>query len=293
MQLDLEFDHTIKVSHKRSYKNVIGIIASILLHLLLLILVFRIFDRDRYQYQPTSTKGYTVELVKQAPQLGADAGSKANGGALAHLSRRANTAQINLKDSSSESNKSSKKLKAKVNPVTANHQRVSHKGIAALKVNAVAVKTQSTTTKSQDIHQTGQIRQASMRTPKQLIVAASAPIIDYTKPGAGGAVDSSTNGEGTQSGTFDLRVIEYGRAAAYAINQNIVIPKDYRYASVSYRAFVTLDKNMQFQQMQLVKSTGNQEFDDNIARALRQTIYPPLPNGAAWERFHNIDFTIH
>ncbi|MBP9742553.1 MAG: TonB C-terminal domain-containing protein [Burkholderiales bacterium] len=289
MLLDLELHPTTKANQNWSCKKLIGIIVSLLLHLLLVILMFHIFDRDRYQYRPNSTRGYTVELVK--PQLRATAGSMADNSDLVHVRGQAHVAQVNLKDSSFELTKSSKKLKA--NPLITNHQKVSHKGISALKVNAVAVKPQSTTTKSQDIHQTGEIRQITTHIPKQLIVAASAPILDYTKPGSGDAIDSSTNGEGTQSGAFDLRVIEYGREAAYAINQNIVVPKDYRYTSVSYRAFVTLDKNMQFQQMQLVKSTGNQEFDDNIARALRQTVYPPLPNGAAWERFHNIDFTIH
>ena len=129
-----------------------------------------------------------------------------------------------------------------------------------------------------------------MTNKNQQTIAASAPTGDTV--GDGGETNSSTDGDGNQSGAFDFRVIEYGRDAAYAINQNIVIPEAYKYTHVTYRAYVILDHNMQFQQMKMIKSTGNAQFDANIARALSQTVYPPLPQGADWHQFHNIDFTI-
>ena len=47
-------------------KNNYGLILSVILHILLLLLAFFIFDCDRYdmkEYEKTQTKGYTVQLV--------------------------------------------------------------------------------------------------------------------------------------------------------------------------------------------------------------------------------------
>ena len=132
----------------------------------------------------------------------------------------------------------------------------------------------------------------AMTNKNQALIMASAPTGTSNQIGDGGQTNSSTNGTGTRAGKFDFRIIEYGRDAAYAINQNIVVPSAYQNIPVKYRAFVTLDQNMQFESMHLVLSTGSSEFDRNIASALRQTVYPPLPPNADWQQFHNIDFTI-
>jgi hypothetical protein len=275
-------------------KNNLGVIFSVLLHLLLLLSAVRIFDRDRYdmnEYQRTQTKGYTVQLVQQPNQPVSPPPSQVvpNTNPGGSPDKILNTKeQINFKDNSEELAKEAlakaaaeKAKEAAKLAKEKEHKEEHEKRLAEIKKERAIEK--SLPDKGEKIAQV----------KKEVIVAASAPIVDYTKEGAGDKIDASTDGNGTKTAAFDLRRVEYGRAAAYAIRQNIVPPPGYEGTVLPYRAFVTLDENMQFVKMQVVQSTGDPQFDINIAKALRETIYPPLPPGADWHYYHNIDFTIH
>lgn len=291
----------------------LGIAVSILLHLILLLFCIRMFDQDRYQFQPTQTRGYTVQLVQQPKQIPPPSPSattpmtdnpNGGGGADKILNTKE---QINFKDNSEElAKEAAAKLAAKAAADKAKEaarlakeearkrqreiERARRLALEAQRAQSAAAAQGEKPPVPQSIPREGQ---HISKQQKQLIVAASAPIIDYTQQGAGDKINASTDGNGNQVGQFDLRRIEYGRAAAAAIRQNIVAPPGFEGTSLPYRAFIELDQNMQFVRMELVQSTGNPEFDANIAKALRETIYPPLPPGADWRMYHNIDFTIH
>ena len=284
---------------KVKYKKSLSIIISILLHLLLLIGIVPVLKQEK-NYLPTMSKGYTVELVQQKPgtQILQTATTVTSAPAGSQDRLVAVKADINFKDYTEELAREAalKAEKAKQAAQKAKEEQAKRlaKQVQEAKAKMAQQKALKAATAAVTLTQAQQGVQKQLAAPnKSLIIRASAPIADNSKPGAGNAVDSSTNGTGQDSGAFDFRIIEYGRQAAYAINQNIVIPNQYRYTHVTYRAFVTLDRNMQFQTMEMIKSTGVKEIDDNIARALQQTVYPPLPPGANWTQFHNIDFTIH
>ncbi len=265
-------------------KNNLGLILSVILHILLLLLAFFVFDRDRYdmkEYQKTQTKGYTVQLV-DAPNNQVTPGSQQTSANNAVDSTKATKEDVNFKDSSNGKSKA-KTLKG-ANGRSKETGRTSkekggkyHKPAPRAEKELMPIKGQKQATKID----------------KRVIVEASAPIVDYTKEGSGDRIDASTDGDGTKNGIFDLRRVEYGQKVAYAIRQNIVPPPGYNGTVLPYRAYVILDENMQFVKMEVVQSTGDQQFDINIAKALRETIYPPLPSGADWRYYHNIDFTIH
>lgn len=286
-----------------------GIIFSILLHLLLLIGAFHTFDQDRAL--PTSTIGYQVDLVHTedvapppSPATPAVKPQVANSNPIAAVASTLDSkADVNLKAQDAK--------KKTLTPEQLEQQRLAE---AKAKAQQQALRKQRTEARqareearamqrqierqAQQAKQPTQVNKTptqegvTMTNKNQAQIAASAPTGAPNQVGDGGETNSSTDGDGTQASAFDFRVIEYGRDAAYAINQNIVIPPAYQNTHVTYRAFVVLDRNMQFQSMHMVKSTGIPEFDTNIAKALRETVYPPLPNGANWHEFHNIDFTI-
>ena len=267
-------------------KNNFGLIFSVLLHLFLLLLAFFIFDRDRYdmkQYQKTQTKGYTVQLMKAPDSTSPPQSQAISPNSTSKDSLVTNHEEdINLKNTSKDKGKI-KKLAAKKAKEKSKLANSGDKGNAIYKTKTIG------DTKVPDQAKGDQIEKLH----KEVIVQASAPIVDYSKEGSGDRIDASTDGTGNQSSVFDLRRVEYGRAVAAAIRQNIVPPPGYNGTVLPYRAYVILDENMQFVKMEVVQSTGDQQFDINIAKALRQTIYPPLPDGADWRYYHNIDFTIH
>ncbi|MDQ5921463.1 MAG: TonB terminal [Pseudomonadota bacterium] len=329
--------YNLQSERKKSLTLILSVIISILLHFLVIVFMLKEVGHDHYL--PTSTKGYTVDIVRtpinnqDADKLDGVANKNnvvkfdnnaanaisSDKEASAKFDRDKTKAQVNFKNDSkikvdAKANKAAKNNNLMQKNLRQNHLNQNHldnlhnsknkyrNRLDEVKYNHNLQKsvtsqrsliTPSNNTTKKTLAAADYVDSNNISQQKDLIVAASAPIVDKSKLGAGDSVDSSTNGDGTQSSGFDFRVIEYGREAAYAINQNIVVPDQYRYTHVSYRAFIMLDRNMQFQDMQLIKSTGNPEFDDNIARALRQTVYPPLPDGADWNRFHNIDFTIH
>lgn len=304
---------------KAKHKRIIGTVVSILVHSLLALFFIRVFDQDRYR--PTSTKGYTIDLIKEEAQpnpqkTSPDQTPMTSGGANSgNPDQILNTKeQINFKDNSEELAKQAAAkaaaakealLKKESREAKLKEEREARRKAALEAKKDIQSKEKALKEAQQQAQQVkdtipapktpDQLGQEKNDTPpKQIIVPhASAPTTAENTPGSGDAENSSTNGDGNQSAEFDFRVIEYGREAAYAINQNIVIPDAYKYTHVTYRAFVTLDRNMQFQKMQMVQSTGNAEFDSNIAKALQQTVYPPLPSGANWNQYKNIDFTIH
>ena len=284
-----------------------GVIISVLFHLLLLLFAIRMFDRDRFdneqykQYQKTQTRGYTVQLVQQPPQspppvktIPIVANTNAGGSPDEIMNTKE---QINFKDNSEElAKEAAAKAAAKAAEAKAKEaarlarEKAREEARARRAAEEAARIAKGEKAIPQSLPKPGE---HVPKPQKELIVAASAPIVDYTRQGAGDSIDASTNGSGNKSAAFDLRRVEYGRAAAYAIRQNIVTPPGYEGTSLPYRAFVTLDQNMQFVKMQLIQSTGDAQFDANIAKALRDTVYPPLPPGADWNVYHNIDFTIH
>ena len=285
-----------------------GIIFSILLHLLLLIGAFHTFDQDRAL--PTSTVGYQVDLVHTedttpppSPATPPVTPPVANPKSVAAASTLDSKADVNLKSQDAK--------KKTLTPEELEKQRLAEAKAKAekeaLRKQRADARKEREAARAEQRQMQREAQQAKQATPvnktpardgvamtnkNQTQIAASAPTGAPNQVGDGGETNSSTDGDGTQAGAFDFRVIEYGRDAAYAINQNIVIPPAYQNTHVTYRAFVILDHNMQFQSMQMVKSTGVPEFDTNIAKALRETVYPPLPTGADWHEFHNIDFTI-
>lgn len=256
-----------------------GAYLSIIVHIVLFVLLFYILNQDRYsrltkEYRPTSTRGYIVGLALEHTQMIA--------------SENAPDFHKNLLDGAHINAKHADifihSRKQKVLPTNSTHS-----------VSQQATGKFFKTPKQAYHTKVGGNQQALAKTSvyHKIIAPASSPVPTINQPGSGSQIDSSTDGSGTNAGVFDVRLIEYGEEAAYAINQNIVVPNGYQYVHVTYRAFVVLDHNMVFQNMQVVKSTGNKEYDKNIAKALRETIYPPLPPGASWSDFHNIDFTIH
>lgn len=271
-------------------KNNLGILFSVILHILLLLLAFFIFDRDRYdmkEYQKTQTKGYTVQLVDE-PNNQASSGSQAAPASSSSLNNtQATKKEVNFKDTSKTKikNEISKGSlgKSKDDERLAKNKPSKHRGVNS--------KLKPTSSSKELMPIKGE--KTATKIDKRVIVQASAPIVDYSKEGSGDRIDASTDGDGTKSGIFDLRRVEYGQKVAYAIRQNIVPPPGYNGTVLPYRAYVVLDQNMQFVKMQVAQSTGDPQFDINIAKALRETIYPPLPSGADWRYYHNIDFTIH
>lgn len=265
-------------------KNNFGLMLSVILHIVLLLLVFFIFDNDRYdmkEYEKTQTKGYTVQLV-DAPNNQVTSGAVQKSANNAVDSNKVTKKDVNFKDNSN--GKSKDKTLKTANDRSKEAKRIfkakggkHHQPIPKAEKKLMPIKGQKQDTKID----------------KRVIVEASAPIVDYSKKGSGDIIDASTDGDGTKNGIFDLRRVEYGQKVAYAIRQNIVPPLGYNGTVLPYRAYVVLDENMQFVKMEVIKSTGDQQFDINIAKALRETIYPPLPSGADWRYYHNIDFTIH
>ncbi len=280
---------------KSKIKKKIGLAASILLHLLLLAGTIRTLDQDRYR--PTSTKGYQVELMHiedNSPAAATITPNIIKMNATDTSTAKVKSADINLKTDIKKSATTVIKHSAKKHPTK---QEITKPVLSITKTmndtvipkpTASSVNSVAPATTPKEPNQQG----VAMTNKNQEQIIASAPTGSPNTVGQGDNINSSTDGNGTQNGTFDFRVIEYGRDAADVIKQNIVIPNGYQYTHVTYRAFVILDKNMQFQSMQLVKSTGISEYDANIAKALQQTVYPPLPSGADWQQFHNIDFTI-
>ena len=270
----------------RKLKINYGLILSVLVHILLILLALFVFDRDRYdmkEYQKTQTKGYTVQLVDAPNTPNPQAQTNSNSSATSGLSNTQSTKeQINFKDSGKGKTKDDsfkgslgKSREAKKSAKNKSRSEA-RKSEAKSSAELIPIKGEKTA-----------------KIDKRVILQASAPIVDYSKEGSGDKIDASTDGNGTQSGVFDLRRVEYGQKVAYAVRQNIVPPPGYNGTVLPYRAYVTLDQNMQFVKMQVVQSTGDTKFDINIAKALRETIYPPLPAGADWRYYHNIDFTIH
>ena len=265
-------------------KNNLGLIFSVILHILLLVLAFFIFDRDRYDmkdYQKTQTKGYTVQLV-DAPKNQAIPVVQKTSANNTLANTKASKEEVNFTDKGNVKSKD-KTLKS-ANARSKEARQISkekggkyHKPVPRTEKELMPIKGEKQTSKID----------------KRVIVEASAPIVDYTKQGSGDRIDASTDGDGVKLDIFDLRRVEYGQKVAYAIRQNIVPPPGYNGAVLPYRAYVVLDENMQFVKMKVVQSTGDSQFDINIAKALRETIYPPLPSGADWRYYHNIDFTIH
>lgn len=240
---------------------------------------------DPNLFRPTSTIGYQVELVhtedtkSQEPQSPTPPNEKPT-------IEAPKVEQADVKIKQTTPSKAIAKKQVTPKPEKQKAQIVETKKVKAQKEKAKT----PTQINTADHNQDGVI----MTDKNQDNIVSSAPKAqdNNQQVGDGGTVNSSTNGMGTQSGTFDFRVIQYGRDAADAIKQNIVVPPNLANQYFTYRAFIRLNKNMEYESMVLVKSTGNAQLDKNIAKALRQTIYPPLPPGANFDQYKNIDFTV-
>jgi TonB family protein len=251
------------------------LLISVLLHGCLILGVAYFLDQDRFR--PTSTRGIDVEWLPEQQLVQQLHTFKTPGTPLAEHSSKHAPAEINYKITN-------KHRSAKVRESTAYNSTnltAPRQALPLKSLPPLALKQSNILPKP---------RARNLKPAESVPIAIAA----YSKEaGTSQLFDSSSNGTGQESAPFDLRLIEYGQQAAAAIRANIVQPKPYQNQYIKFRAFVTLDKNMQFQKVQIIKSTGNSEFDANIVQALRQTIYPPLPSGADWRAYHEIDFTIN
>ncbi len=263
----------------KKYKSTI---ISIVIHLIILFLLFKNFKKEIFvnpnYFLPTSTVGYQVELIH------ADTNQQLK---TTNQQTQDLTGQVNTNNLSTTKSVDIK-LKSTSEKVVKQQQQLKHK--QAKKLNSQVLK--NTIINNSNNMNRNQVGVAMTNKNQVNIVASSPNNMHLNQVGDGGSVNSSTNGTGVKADKFDFRVIQYGRDAADAIQQNIVVPPKLANQYFTYRAFIRLNHNMQYESMVLVKSTGNADMDKIIAHALRETIYPPLPPGADFDQYKNIDFTI-
>jgi hypothetical protein len=277
-------------------KKLFGIFVSIVIHVLIIFLILHSrYIKDIIKYQPTATKGYTLELTPNKGSTGTNSFIQ-NATITTHpagsLDRLPNNVQeINFIHHSSQISHSNlhQAVPSKIYHYNKQKPQLLHNKKIVMKQKVIHFTNNKTYRSLNKIVHHG-IQKTFVPIENAIIVTSKPNSTDQI--GAGDNFNSSTNGSGNESGEFDFRIIQYGRQTALAITQNIVTPENYRYTPITYRAFIRLNHNMQFEYMQLIKSTGDRQYDNNISHALRQTIYPPLPPNADWNRYHNIDFRI-
>lgn len=99
---------------------------------------------------------------------------------------------------------------------------------------------------------------------------------------------------GNINGTSDTKNMlnNYADLVIARVRPFVVIPDGMDSSSGSAVVEVTLLPNMQVYAVSLIKSSGNNEYDNNVQQAINKVqVFPPLPDGASFADFRKLRLT--
>ncbi len=103
---------------------------------------------------------------------------------------------------------------------------------------------------------------------------------------------ASTNGTDAGTSNSNSLIANYADLVIERVRPFVNIPNNMDNNSFAI-VEVTLLPNMQLYQLKLIKSSGNNEYDDSVQNAIKRgaSVFPPLPAGANWADFQTIKLT--